>query len=168
VEEGLGTATIVGGEGAPMGGDGGCGVLHHRCGRGKRELAPIWEWRSSEGAHWRGGRQRRRSAKSDVRERPRWPEAAVRARKRWGRSGVGDEGADEGVNHVFERAWSAARLRGKRRREVGVVSGRGGCHAAWGMAPTDGRRPDRVSDGRDLGAACVCGTSLFGQRHAGR
>jgi hypothetical protein len=53
-----------------MGGDGGCGVLQHRCERGKRELAPIWEWRSSEGAHRRGGRQRRRSAKSDTRERP--------------------------------------------------------------------------------------------------
>jgi hypothetical protein len=33
-------------------------------------LAPIWEWRSSEGAHRRGGKQRRRSAKSDVREGP--------------------------------------------------------------------------------------------------
>jgi hypothetical protein len=53
-----------------MGGNGGCGVLQHRCGRGKRELAPIWEWRSSEGAHRRGGRQRRRSAKSDAREKP--------------------------------------------------------------------------------------------------
>jgi hypothetical protein len=53
-----------------MGGDGGCGVLQHQCGRGKRELAPIWEWRSSEGAHQRGGRQRRCSANSDTRERP--------------------------------------------------------------------------------------------------
>jgi hypothetical protein len=53
-----------------MGGDGGCGVLQHRCGRGKRDLAPIWEWRSSESAHWRGGRQQRCSAKSEARERP--------------------------------------------------------------------------------------------------
>jgi hypothetical protein len=43
-EEGLGTAAFAGGEGDPMGGDGGCGVLQHQCGRGKRELAPIWKW----------------------------------------------------------------------------------------------------------------------------
>jgi hypothetical protein len=40
-EEGLRTAAFTGGEGAPMGGNDGCGVLQHRCGRGKRELAPI-------------------------------------------------------------------------------------------------------------------------------
>jgi hypothetical protein len=117
-----------------------------------------------------------------VRERPRWPEAAVRARKRWGRSEVGDEGADEGVSRVFERAWSAARLRGKRRREVGVVSGHGGCHAAWGLAPTvsrtavtwarracavrrcsdrgtlgaDGRAPVAVREGRERRGARAC------------
>jgi hypothetical protein len=46
------------------------GVLQHWCVRGKMGLAPIWEWRSSEGAHRRGGRRRRRLAKSDARERP--------------------------------------------------------------------------------------------------
>jgi hypothetical protein len=74
-----------------MGGDGGCGVLQHRCGRGKRELAPIWEWRSSKGAHRRGGRQRRSSAKSDARE-----VALVRG----ARKGVGDGKANEGFGHV--------------------------------------------------------------------
>jgi hypothetical protein len=56
-------------EGAPVGGDGGCGVLQNCCEWGKLGLAPIWEWCSSEGAHWRGGRRRRRSAKSDTKER---------------------------------------------------------------------------------------------------
>jgi hypothetical protein len=42
-EEGPGTAAFAGGEGAPMGGDGGCGVQRHRCGRGKMKLASIWE-----------------------------------------------------------------------------------------------------------------------------
>jgi hypothetical protein len=63
-------AVFNGGGVAPVVVDMRGGVLQHRCGRGKRDLAPIWEWRSSEGAHRRGGRQRRRSAKSDVRERP--------------------------------------------------------------------------------------------------
>jgi hypothetical protein len=53
-----------------VGGDGGCGVLQHRCERGKLGLAPIWEWCSSEGADRRGGRRWRRSVKSDAKERP--------------------------------------------------------------------------------------------------
>jgi hypothetical protein len=75
------------------------GVLRHRCGRGKMGLAPIWEWRSLEGAHQRGGRRRRRSLKSDVREGPpvaRGGSMGVEmvgrevALERGGRSGVGD------------------------------------------------------------------------------
>jgi hypothetical protein len=69
-EESSETAAFAGGEGAPMGGDGGCGVLQHRCERGKLGLAPIWEWCGSEGAHRRGGRRRWRSVKSDAKERP--------------------------------------------------------------------------------------------------
>jgi hypothetical protein len=69
-EEQLGTAAFTGGEGAPVGGDSGCGVLQHQCERGKLGLAPIWEWCSSGGAHRRGGRRRRRSVKSDAKERP--------------------------------------------------------------------------------------------------
>jgi hypothetical protein len=42
-EEGPGTAAFAGEEGAPMGGDGRCGVLRHRCRRGKMKLASIWE-----------------------------------------------------------------------------------------------------------------------------
>jgi hypothetical protein len=69
-EEQLGTAAFAGGEGAPVGGDGGCGVLQQQCERLKLGLAPIWEWCSSEGAHRRGGRRRQCSAKSDAKERP--------------------------------------------------------------------------------------------------
>jgi hypothetical protein len=96
-EEGLRTAAFAGGEGAPMGGDGGCGVLQHRCGRGKRELAPIREWRSSEGAHQRGGRQWQRSAKYNARERP--PVA--------GGSGPGAEtvGREVALERGPERSW---------------------------------------------------------------
>jgi hypothetical protein len=39
VEEELGTTAFAGGEGAPMGGDGGCGVLQHRCRRGEDEIS---------------------------------------------------------------------------------------------------------------------------------
>jgi hypothetical protein len=109
-EEGLRTAAFAGGEGAPLGGDSGCGVLQHQCGRGKRELAPVWEWRSSEGTHWRWGRQRRCSAKSDVRERPpvaggSGPGAGTVGRevaleRGGGRRGVCDGRADEGFGHV--------------------------------------------------------------------
>jgi hypothetical protein len=138
-----------------MGGDGGGGILQHRCGRGKRELSPIWEWRSSEGAHRRGGRQQQRLAKSGARERP--PVARGQqfghgnggeggGAREGGQSGVGDEGFDEWrVGRVFERARSAARLRGKKERRGGVQPW--GCHAAWGqawgLAPTGGWRPDR-------------------------
>jgi hypothetical protein len=69
-EELLRAVAFADGEGAPVGGDGGCGVLQHQCERGKLGLAPIWEWCSSEGAHRRGGRRRQRSAKSNAKERP--------------------------------------------------------------------------------------------------
>jgi hypothetical protein len=55
-------ATVFNGSGvAPVVVDLRGGVLQHRCERGKLGLAPIWEWRGSEGAHRRGERQRRRS-----------------------------------------------------------------------------------------------------------
>jgi hypothetical protein len=149
------TVVFAGGEGAPVGGDGGCGVLQHWCERGKLGLAPIWEWCSSEGAHRRGGRRRRRSAKSDVKE---GPPVAVRAWERWGgrwrsrgRRGVGDEGVDEGG----PRLNGLGRWRdreGKRRGEGGGVRQQG-CHAtqgwSWGLAPTgSGARSAGVCDVR--------------------
>jgi hypothetical protein len=92
-EEGLGTTAFADGEGAPMVDDGGCGVLQHRCGRGKRELTPIWEWRSSEGAHRRGGRQRPWSAKSDARERPPVARGSAPGAKMVGREVALERGA---------------------------------------------------------------------------
>jgi hypothetical protein len=38
---------------------------------------------------------------------------------------------------------------------------------SWGLALTGGRRPDRVSAGRDPDAMRAGGASLFGQRRAG-
>jgi hypothetical protein len=58
-----GAAVFNGGGVAPVVVDVQGGVLHHRCGRGKRDLVPI------RGMAKLGGRS---------------PEAAVRARKRWG------------------------------------------------------------------------------------
>jgi hypothetical protein len=96
------------------------GILQHRCGKGERDLSPIWEWWSLEGAHQRGGRQMRRSAKSDVRERPpvaggggigvemMGREAAL---ERGRRRGVGDERVGERFGHV-RTARSARRQRG--------------------------------------------------------
>jgi hypothetical protein len=47
---------------------------------------------------------------------------------------------------------------------VGVPRGTG---AAWGLAPTGGRRPDRVPADRGPATARAGGASLFGQRRAG-
>jgi hypothetical protein len=146
-----------------MGGDGRCGVLQHRCGRGKRELAPIWEWRSSEGAHRRGERQRQRSAKSDVRERPSMAGGSGSGAEAVGRGatlGVDEAGSvTREVGRVFERARSAARLRGKKEKREGGGPAVG---AAWGLAPTGGRCPDRVPVGRDPGTARTGDASLLG------
>jgi hypothetical protein len=116
-----------------MGGDGGCGVLQHQCGREKRELALIWEWQSSEGAHQRGGRQRQRSAKSAVRER-----SPVAGGSGPGAGTVGREvalerrGGEELVmgertrgSVTFERLSRRCGREGKRRGERGGGGGRG-------------------------------------------
>jgi hypothetical protein len=46
-----------------------------------------------------------------------------------------------------------------------------GCHVvrgrSWGLAPTGGRRPDRVPAGRDPDAARAGDATLFGPRRAG-
>jgi hypothetical protein len=113
--------------------------------------------------------QREREASGGRRRRYRHGSGGEGCGAQRRRSGVGDEGADEGGSgYVFERARSAARLRGKKEKrgggpDVGVPHGVG---AAWGLAPTGGRRPDRVPAGRDPDAACAGGASLFGQRHA--
>jgi hypothetical protein len=64
---------FVGGEGAPVGGDSGCGVLQHRRGKGVRKLQKIagigssgsgGRWRCSAGIHegeWAASGRRRRS-----------------------------------------------------------------------------------------------------------
>jgi hypothetical protein len=44
-------AAFVDGEGAPVGGDGGCGVLQHRRGKGVRKMQEIAGIGSSGGAH---------------------------------------------------------------------------------------------------------------------
>jgi hypothetical protein len=71
------------------------GILQHRCGRGKRDLAPIWEWRSSAGAHRRGGRQRHCSAKFDMRKRPPVARGSGTSAEMVGREAALERGAGE-------------------------------------------------------------------------
>jgi hypothetical protein len=134
VEEGLSTAAFTGGEGAPMGSDVGCGVLQHRCGRGKRELGPVWEWRSLEGTHHGGGRQLRCSAKFGARERP--PVA------RGSSPGVGTVGREVVLERggAFERLGRLHGREGKRRGERGGGPGMGVPHDAGAVV---GPSPDR-------------------------
>jgi hypothetical protein len=100
-------AAFVDGEGAPVGGDGGCGVLQHR--RGKRvrkmqELAGIGSsGRSSPGS----GGQRRCSAGICEGE---WAAGGWRQRsgcgERWGGSSAREEGSERSGDGEDE--WSSA------------------------------------------------------------
>jgi hypothetical protein len=151
-EEGVETAAFADWEGAPMGGDGGCGVLQHRCGKGKRELASIWEWRSSEGTHRRGGRQRRCSAKSGCENSGEGAGA---------REGVGEDmvtGERTRVSVMFEWLGRRHGREGKRRGEQGVVQPWGGATRcggrSWGLAPTVSR--SAVTRARRAWAARRC------------
>jgi hypothetical protein len=96
-----GAVVFNGSEVAPVVVDVRRGVLQHRCGRGKMGLAPIWEWQSSEGAHRRGGRQRRRLMKSDARERPLMGGGGGTGVEMVGREAVLERGA--GAGSVTER-----------------------------------------------------------------
>jgi hypothetical protein len=175
-EEQLGTAAFAGREGVPVGGDGECGVMQHRCERGKLGLAPNWEWCSSEGAHRRGGRRRQRLAKSGVKERP-----TVARGRGPGMGAVGREVALEGAGGesvtrewmrgvTFERPRSTARLRGEKEgRRGGEVRPRG-CHDArgrsWGLTPTGGRRPAAARDWRAC-TTCAARSLPAEQRRGG-
>jgi hypothetical protein len=80
--------------------------------------------------------------------------------ERGGRSGVGDEGVDGWqVGCAYERARSAARLRGKKERRGGGGSAVGVPHGAGAVM---GPGPDRVPACHDPDAARAGGASLFG------
>jgi hypothetical protein len=140
---------------ALVGGDGGCRVLHHRCERWKLRLARIWEWCSSEGAHRRGRRRRRRSVKSDVRVRPPVAGGGATGAEMVGREAALERGAGAGS---VSREWTSGRGRAlsgsvggaaeRERKERGgpaakVPHGAGRRRGAWprpvGGAPTVSR-----------------------------
>jgi hypothetical protein len=62
-------AAFIGGEGAPVGGDGGCGVLQHRRGKGMRKLQEIAGIDSSGRSSPGSGGWRRCSAGIHAKER---------------------------------------------------------------------------------------------------
>jgi hypothetical protein len=176
-----GVAVFNGGGVAPVVVDVRGGVLQHRCGRGKMGLAPIWEWRSSEGAHRRGGRRRRRSAKSDVRERPPVAGGGGTGAKTVGREAALERGA--GAGSVL-REWTSGRGRAlsgsvggaaererkereRRGPDAEVPRGAGRRRGAWPQPCLGRPGPDRVPLGRDPDATRAGGALLFGQRRAG-
>jgi hypothetical protein len=87
--------SFIGGEGALVGGDGGCGVLQHRRSKGVRKMQEIAgirnSWRSSPGS---GGRRR---CSAGIRE-GEWAAGGRRWRsrcgERWGGSGAREEGSE--------------------------------------------------------------------------
>jgi hypothetical protein len=85
-------AAFVGGEGAPVGGDGGCGVLQHRRGKGVRKLQENTGIGSSGRSSPGSGRRRRCSAGIHKGE---WAAGGRRRRsgcgERWGGSGAREE-----------------------------------------------------------------------------
>jgi hypothetical protein len=142
-------AAFVDGEGAPVGGDGGCGVLQHRCERGKLRLAPIWKWCSSEGAHRRGadgGNARTESSAEG--------EAPAAESRRSGRLGDGD--ACSALGHG--RARQTARRGRKDRPAAGGSALRGAARRGpGGWTLRGGRAEERGGGpGRGAGSATAC------------
>jgi hypothetical protein len=123
-------AAFIGGEGALVGGDGGCGVLQHRRGKGVRKLQENEGIGSSGRSSPRSGGQRRCSA--GIRE-GEWAAGGWRWRRE-----------DEWSSASGERAARRQRGRGGKRGGkgggpgVGVPSGTG---VPWGLAPPGGRCP---------------------------
>jgi hypothetical protein len=124
-------AAFVGGEGAPVGGDGGCGVLQHRRGKGVRKLqenAGI----GSSGRSSPGSRGRRRCS-TGIREGEgavggwRW---RFGCGERWGGSGAREEGSERSGD---ERTSGAARA-GSERLGGSAAEGKRG-RKRWGSGP---------------------------------
>jgi hypothetical protein len=138
-------AAFVGGEGAPVGDDGGCGVLQHRRGKGVRKLQEIAgidsSGRSSPGS---GGRRR---CSAGIRTKERLPVAGGAGTgaetvgreatlERGGGVGSVSRGVDERARSCFERIGRRHGREGKKREggptaEVpcGVGRPRPGCDA---------------------------------------
>jgi hypothetical protein len=154
-------AAFVDGEGAPVGGDGGCGVLQHWRGKGVRKLQEIVGIGSSGSSSPGSGRRQRCLA--GIRE----GEGATggwRRRsgcgERWGGSGAREEvsersgdGRTSGAARAGSERLSGSATEGKERREkVGVRAW--GCHAArgcrgaWPLPADDARQwPERGAHG---------------------
>jgi hypothetical protein len=151
------TAAFVGREGAPLGGDGGCGVLQHRRGKGVRKLQEIDSTgRSSPGS----GRRRRCSAGIRVKERLLVARGGGMGVEIVGREAVLERGAVAGS---VSRGWTSGRGRAlsgsigdaaeRERKERGgpaaeVPRGAGRRRGAW-PRPCPGRpRPGCDARGR--------------------
>jgi hypothetical protein len=144
-------AAFVGGEGAPVGCDSGCGVLQHRRGKGVRKLQEIAgigsSGRSSQGS---GGRWR---CSAGI-HKGEWVACGRRLRsvcgERWGGSGAREEESERSgdgrtsgaAREGSERLGGSAAegKRGGKRWGPGVGVPRGAA-VPWGLAPTSGRHP---------------------------
>jgi hypothetical protein len=151
-----------------VGGDGGCGVLQHRRGKGVRKLQEI------AGLVARGGAHRGVADGGGARpESTRESGLPVAGGSGPGAGSGGEARALErsrrGVE-TGERVGAVVGAAERERKERGG-SGRGSAMrrgtASWGLAPTGGRRPDCVPAGRDPDVTRAGGASLFGQRCAG-
>jgi hypothetical protein len=138
-------AVFVGGEGAPVGGDGGCGVLQHRRGKGVRKLQEIAGIGSSGRSSPGSDGQRRCSA--GIRE-GEWAAGGRRRRsecgERWGGSVARDEGSErsgDGRTSGAARGGASGSVAAQQRGKEEGKGGGPGVGVPWGVALTGGQRP---------------------------
>jgi hypothetical protein len=138
-------AVFVGGEGAPVGGDGGCGVLQHRRGKGVRKLQEIAGIGSSGRSSPGSDGQRRCSA--GIRE-GEWAAGGRRRRsecgERWGVSVARDEGSErsgDGRTSGAARGGASGSVAAQQRGKEEGKGGGPGMGVPRGVALTGGQRP---------------------------
>jgi hypothetical protein len=152
----------------------GQGQEHEGGGRGALSKKKKMAWLTEEVGRWRGGGERlvqRRSGGGWLRwvfggleggpvtrdggEGGCW--RCVGAKKVWGRGGrkIGGTGGDAPFKGCDGEATRGGGGRGPAARMPRGVG------RAWGLAPTDGRRPDRVPGDCGPAVACAGGAALF-------
>jgi hypothetical protein len=127
-------AAFVGGEGAPVGGDNGCGVLQHQRGKGVRKIQEIVGIGSSGRSSPGSGGRRRCSAGIHEGE---WAAGGWRQRsccgERWGGSGAREEGSERnGDGRTSGAARAVSERLGGSVAEGKRGGKRWGCHAVRG------------------------------------
>jgi hypothetical protein len=171
-------AAFIGGEGAPVGGYSGCGVLQHRSGKGVRKLQENTGIGSSGRSSPGSGGWRRCSA--GIRE-GEWAAGGRRRRygcgERWGGSGTREEGSERSGDGRTSGAAQAGSERlggsaaegergGKRWGSGrGGATRRGGCRGAWPRL-ADGARQRHSAGERELmgGRGTVSGGGATNRR----